>query len=133
MNLISQSLTLAQSDTGGGIAALLALVIYLGIIVGVIAGVWKTFAKAGEPGWACIVPFYNIIVLLKIAGKPSWWLLLYLIPFVNMVIAILVSIEVAKNFGKGTGFGIGLAFLPFICFPILGFGSAQYIGASNNY
>jgi hypothetical protein len=100
--------------------------IYLGLIVLVIASIWKVFAKAGQPGWAAIVPFYNAYILLKIAGKPGWWLILYLIPIVGLVIAIIVSIEIAKAFGKGTGFGIGLAFLGFIFYPILGFGDAQY-------
>src|SRR5476651_1733903 len=90
-----------------------------------VAGIWKVFVKAGKPGWAAIIPIYNVIVLLEIAGKPIWWILLLLIPLVNLVIAILVSIEVAKKFGKGTGFGVGLALLGFIFYPILGFGDAQ--------
>lgn len=99
------------------------------LAVFVIAGMWKVFTKAGEPGWACIIPIYNLIVLLKIAGRPAWWFLLMLIPFVNFIILIIVSIDVAKNFGQGTGFGIGLAFLGFIFYPILGFGSARYMPA----
>jgi hypothetical protein len=66
--------------------------------------------------------------LLQIAGKPIWWIVLFFIPVVNFVVAIIVSIDVAKNFGKGTGFGLGLAFLSPIFYPILGFGSAQYQG-----
>ena len=102
--------------------------IYLAIIVLVIAGMWKVFTKAGKPGWACIVPIYNIIVLLEIAGRPIWWIVLLFIPFVNFVILILLGIDVAKSFGKGTGFGLGLAFLGFIFYPILGFGDASYRG-----
>ena len=86
------------------------------------------FTKAGQPGWAAIVPVYNLIVLLQIVGRPLWWILLMLIPLVNFVIAILVYIDLAKSFGKSTGFGIGLVFLSFIFFPILGFGDARYIG-----
>ena len=100
--------------------------LYLGLIVLVIAGFWKVFVKAGHPGWAAIVPIYNVYILLQIAGKPTWWLILFFIPFVNFIIAILVSIEVAKAFGKSTGFGVGLALLGFIFYPILGFGDAQY-------
>jgi Family of unknown function (DUF5684) len=103
--------------------------IYLAIVIGIIAGFWKVFVKAGKPGWAAIIPIYNFIVLLEIAGKPLWWVILLFIPVVNLVIAILVSIEVAKKFGKGTGFGIGLALLGFVFYPILGFGGAQYQGA----
>ena len=96
------------------------------IVIVVLAGMWKAFAKAGQPGWACIIPFYNAYVLCKIAGRPGWWFLLMFIPMVNLVIIIIVSIDVAKRFGQGAGFGIGLALLGFIFWPILGFGSAQY-------
>ena len=102
--------------------------IYLAIIVLVIAGYWKVFEKAGHPGWAAIVPFYNIYIMLKIAGKPGWWLLLFLIPFVNIIISIIVNVEIAQKFGRSAGFGIGLAFLSFIFYPILGFGDDQYMG-----
>ncbi len=107
---------------------LIVLVVYLAIIVAIIAGIWKVFTKAGKPGWAAIVPIYNLIVLLEIAGKPLWWIILMLIPLVNLVVAIIVGIEIAKKFGKGAGFGIGLTFLGFIFYPILGFGDAQYEG-----
>jgi uncharacterized membrane protein YoaK (UPF0700 family) len=102
------------------------IVIYLALIIAIIAGFWKTFEKAGQPGWAAIVPIYNVIVLIKISGRPLWWIVLFLIPIVSIVAAIIISIDVAKNFGKGTGFGIGLALLGFIFYPILGFGDAEY-------
>jgi hypothetical protein len=108
----------------------MAIVLYLVVMVLVIAGVWKVFVKAGKPGWGAIIPIYNFILLLEIAGKPMWWFILMFIPIANLIVAILVSIEVAKRFGKSEGFGIGLAFLGFIFFPILGFGDAQYQGAS---
>jgi hypothetical protein len=69
-----------------------------------------------------------LIILLQISGKPSWWLVLFLIPLVNFAALILVAISLAKSFGKTTGFGLGLAFLGFVFYPILGFGSAQYMG-----
>lgn len=103
-----------------------AAVLWVAIALLMIAAFWKIFTKAGEPGWAAIVPIYNVVVLLKIAGKPWWWLLLMLIPLVNFVIVIIVSIEVAKNFGKGAGFGLGLAFLAPIFYPILAWGDARY-------
>jgi len=106
-----------------------ALVIYLAIIVAIIAGIWKVFTKAGKPGWAAIIPIYNIIVLLQIAGKPVWWILLLFIPLVNLVVVIIVSLAVAKQFGKSDAFGVGLALLGFIFYPILGFGDAQYQAA----
>jgi len=118
----------AQNDAGGGIGGALVLLIELAILVAIIAGMWKMYAKAGKPGWAAIIPIYNVIVLLEICGRPIWWILLFLIPCVNFVIAIIVWIDVAKSFGKGTGFGLGLAFLGFISVPLLGFGSDKYIG-----
>ena len=115
---------LAQQSPEG--PEVLITLVYLAVIVVGVAGIWKTFAKAGQPGWAAIVPIYNLYVLCKIAGKPGWWVLLYVIPIVNIVAAIVVMTEVARAFGKGTGFALGLIFLGFIFFPILGFGSAQY-------
>jgi hypothetical protein len=94
----------------------------------VVAGLWQTFAKAGKPGWAAIVPFYNIIVMLEIAGRPLWWIILFLIPCVNVVVSFIVAIDIAKSFGKDVAYGIGLALLPFIFYPLLGFGDARYVG-----
>jgi hypothetical protein len=106
--------------------SILLIIFALAIALFVIVSMWKVFEKAGQPGWGIFIPIYNIYLLLMIARKPGWWLLLYLIPFVNFVIGIIVSIEIAKNFGKDAGFGIGLAFLGFIFYPILAFGDAQY-------
>jgi hypothetical protein len=122
---------LAQNDdAGGAIAGLFGLVCNCGMLVFVIVaivGMWKTFEKAGQPGWAAIIPFYNMYVLtVEIARKEILWFILMLLPCINIVAMILVSIDVAKNFGKGPGFGIGLALLPAIFFPILGFGDARY-------
>jgi len=113
------------SAAGAGIG-IVAGIVYLAIIVLMIAAMWKVFEKAGEPGWAAIIPIYNLIVLLKIAGKPAWWFLLFLIPFVNFIIAFVVSIAVAERFGKGVGFGIGLTLLPFIFYPLLAWGDSSY-------
>jgi hypothetical protein len=118
-------------DAGAGAVGLLMTVIYLGVLLLTLVGMAKVFAKAGEPAWAVIIPIYNMIVLIKIAGRPLWWFLLLFIPFVNVVVAILLAIDLAKNFGQGAGFGLGLAFLPFIFYPMLGFGPAEYLGASS--
>lgn len=104
--------------------------IYLAILIGIIAGIWKVFTKAGQPGWGVLIPIYNAYLLTKIAGRPGWWLLLLFVPLVNFVVAIILMIDVAKKFGKGPGFGLGLAFLGFIFFPILGFGDATYEASS---
>ena len=89
---------------------------------------WKVFEKAGQPGWAAIIPFYNIYVMLQIVGKPGWWLILMLIPCVNIIIALLIYLEMARVFGKSTGFGIGLFLLGIVFLPILAFGDAEYQG-----
>ena len=116
----------APSGAAAGAFGLVFMLVWLAIAVLVIAGLWKVFTKAGKPGWAAIVPIYNVIVILQIAGKPIWWIILLLIPLVNFIVGILVALGVARNFGKGTGFGIGLALLAPIFYPILGFGDAQY-------
>lgn len=97
-------------------------------IVLMIAAAWKVFTKAGQPGWASIIPIYNLYIWCKIVGRPWWWILLMLIPFVNFILAIILCIDLAKSFGKGAGFGVGIALLGVIFLPILGFGSAQYEG-----
>ena len=120
-------------DTGSAAAAgglaLLPMLISLVVAIFIIAATWKVFKKGGQPGWGCIIPIYNIICLLKIAGKPAWWVILWFVPLLNIVIVIMSYAGVAKSFGKGVGFVIGMTLLPFIFWPILGFGSAQYQGA----
>jgi uncharacterized membrane protein YhaH (DUF805 family) len=119
--------TYTQSANTG--ANPIVLLIYLAIIVVAIAAMWRIYKKAGQPGWAAIVPVYNLYVQLKIVGRPGWWLLLFLIPLVNLVVAIIISIDMAKSFGKSTLFGVvGLFLFSFIGYLMLGFGSAQYVG-----
>jgi hypothetical protein len=114
--------TAAASSSSG----LILLLIYLFIAIFYIASYWKVFAKAGEPGWGAIVPIYNLYLYCKISGRPEWWLILFFVPLVNIVIALIVAMDLAKTFGKTSGFGIGLWILSFIFVPILAFGSAQY-------
>jgi hypothetical protein len=135
LTLASLPLIGLQEDFGGGGGGLLAagcgmvmFLVWAVVIVAVIAGLWKVFVKAGKPGWAAIVPIYNIIVMLEIVGKPIWWIVLMLIPIVNIVVAIIVSIALAEKFGKSAPFGIGIALLGFIFIPILGFGDSRYQG-----
>ena len=106
------------------------IVLCLAVIAVMIASMWKVFEKAGKPGWAAIVPIYNLIVLLEIVGRPAWWFLLMLIPLVNLVFLIILTIDVAKSFGKDVGFGIAMLIVPIIMYPILGFGDARYVGPS---
>jgi Family of unknown function (DUF5684) len=104
------------------------MLVWCAVMLLLVASLWKVFVKAGEPGWAAIVPIYNLFILAKIAGKPMWWGVLMLIPLVGFIVFIIVSIALAERFGKGTGFGLGLSFLGIIFFPILGFGDSRYQG-----
>jgi hypothetical protein len=110
----------------GGFAGGAAFLFIIALWAILLLGMWKVFAKGGQPGWACIVPVYNVYCLIKIAGKEWWWLLLCLVPVVNFVVAIMLLVAVSRNFGKGGGFAAGLIFLPWIFYPILGFGAARY-------
>ena len=113
---------------GGGLILALSLYLLVAFNLFLIASAWILFVKADQPGWACLLPIYNIIVLLQMAGKPWWWLILYMIPVVSIIISILHMIALAEAFGKHAGYGIGLAFLGFIFLPILAFGDAEYSG-----
>ena len=107
----------------------IAPLLFLAISILFVAGFWRTFTKAGKPGWACLVPIYNIIVMLEIARRPLWWFVLMFIPVVNFIVALVVMMDIAKSFGKGAGFGLGLFFFGFIFYPILGFSDARYSAA----
>jgi hypothetical protein len=106
----------------------LSEIVYLALIVLIVAGWWMMFTKAGEAGWKAIIPIWNVLILLKIVGRDWWWIILSIIPIVGLVIWIIVSLDLAKSFGRGTGFAVGLILLPFIFAPILGFGSDTYRG-----
>lgn len=103
----------------------------LGITIAIISviALWKVYIKAGQPGWAVIIPFYNLYVLLKITGKPGWWLVFYFIPIVNFVISLIVAVALAKAFNKSAVFGIFLlGIFSFVGYLILGFGKSTYVG-----
>lgn len=132
-NLIILVSTLLQNDDAGLIASIFSSTISCfcsGIIfLLVVIGLWRIFEKADQPGWAAIIPIYNLYIVLQIIGRPWWWLLLMLIPFVNIVISIIVAIELAKSFGKDAVYGIILLWLfSVIGYIILGFSDAQYMG-----
>ena len=112
-----------MNDVSPGIS-----IIYFVVIIFEIYCFWMLFVKAGRPGWGAIIPFYNIYLLLKIAGRPGWWLILFFIPFVNFVMLIILYLNIATAFGRGTGFGIGLIFLSPIFVPILALGQSRYVG-----
>lgn len=89
---------------------------------------WKIYTKAGEPGWAALIPFYNLYVQFKIIWGSGILFLLLLIPLANIIIALMMPFKLAKVFGRSAGFGFGLLFLPFIFYPILAFDSSEYVG-----
>ena len=130
--LLTTSILKMQSDLPNLAKILLTgpmLLFGVALVVVVVAGLWKMFEKAGQPGWAAVIPIYNIYILLKVAGRPGWWLILLFIPFVNIVINIVVAIDIAKAFGQSAVFGFFLNFLfGGIGFVILGFGNYQYVG-----
>ncbi len=104
------------------------ILVYLALIVVMIIAQWRIYEKAGQPGWAVLIPFYNIYVLLKLVGRPGWWLLLMFIPIVNFIIAVIVMNDLSKSFGQGIGFTLGLIFLGPIFILLLGFGDYKYVG-----
>jgi len=107
--------------------------IFIAILVVIaFAAQWRIYQKAGKPGWAAIVPIYNFIVLMEIIGKPWWWLLLMLIPGVNIVLGVWATNLLSKSFGQGVGFTLGLIFLSIIFYPMLAFGNYEYKGPAGS-
>ena len=106
----------------------LMMVILCGLVCMAVAlvGMGACFARADKPAWAVIVPVYNLMVLSEVGGKPAWWGLLFLIPLAGLVFAAIVTINVATDFGRSIGFGVGLLLSPFVFYPLLGFGDAEY-------
>jgi hypothetical protein len=105
------------------------LLCWIGFFILMIASVWTVYTKAHQPGWASIIQIYNLIVMLRITGRPLWWILLMLVPLVNIAIAIIMVVDLAKSFGKTGAYAIGLILLPLIFYPMLAFGSSSYQGA----
>jgi hypothetical protein len=123
---VTTALLAMSSGADAGIAV--GAVVGFALIVFEIAALWHVFVKAGDKGWKAIIPIWNILIVLKIAGRKWWWIFLYLIPIVWWIVDIIVLYDLARSFRKGGGFTIGLILLPFIFLPILGFGSAVYDG-----
>lgn len=137
--------TTVDPATSGAVAVFMGMMgvfwlFFMALLVVLIIAQWKIFTKAGKPGWASIVPVYNFIILLQIVNRPVWWiafLVAGMIPFVNFlalpvmfVVSIILAIDLAKAFGKSTGFGVFMAFFPYIGYPMLAFGSAEYQGST---
>jgi hypothetical protein len=107
---------------------LLENIIGLLLFILVIAGMWRIFEKAGKQGWKAIIPIYNLYIILKIVGKPWWWIILMMIPFIGFIWTVWSNNLLAKSFGKGVGYTLGLVILPIIFYPLLGFSDARYKG-----
>lgn len=131
----TSDLTPTEAAALGGISMVWVVVALVIAVFSIIAW-WKMFEKAGEKGWKSIIPIYNMVILFKISGLSPWLLILYIIPFVNIiaviVIQIMLAINLSKSFGKSTGFAFGLYFLNTIFMLILGFGDAKYIGPNGD-
>lgn len=122
--MVATTYTYTSSSSSSWVIIIAAIVGYL-IAVLPLMGV---FRKADEPGIAAFIPIWNLLVLLKIVGRPWWWLILYIIPVVGFVIAIVVLYDLATSFGHGVGFTIGLVLLSWIFLLILWLGSSRYLG-----
>lgn len=125
MDLVAQYAT----DSGGGGALWLAYFFgYLAFLLIYAVAAWQMYEKAGQRGWKALIPIYNWYILLKIVGRPGWWLILMFIPIVFVVVWIIVDIDLAHSFGKGGWFAVGLIFLSIIFILILGYGDSRYVG-----
>jgi hypothetical protein len=117
-----------MSEDAAALYSLVSLAISFAVAAVAIASLWRIFTKAGKPGWAAIIPIYNTVVMLQIVGRPLWFILLAFVPFVNLIVAVIICLDLARSFGKSAMFGVGLIFLSIIFLPILAFGDARYVG-----
>lgn len=117
-------LLLLQSVGDQSSGSALLPVVVIAILLATLSGMWRLFVLAGQPGWAALIPIYNIVVLLRVAGRSGWWTLLFLVPFAGLVVMLIAASGVARRFGRGVGFTLGLWLLPFVFYPLLAF-SAQ--------
>jgi len=124
--VFAQVTTSTSSGAVGG--SIVASLIWLVVVVARVVALWKVFQKAGQPGWAVLIPIYNYVVMFRITGRSPWWLLGMFVPFLNIFVAIRLVFDLARVFGRGVGFGFGLLFLFPIFVLMLAFGDAQYVG-----
>ena len=115
--------------TGPGIGV---IIFYVLLMILLVVSNWKIYEKAGQPGWAALIPIYNIVVLFKIVNKPLWWILMFFIPIANIIFMIKLYHALSLAFGKGAGFTVGLILLGFVFMPILAFGDAKYVLNDNS-
>lgn len=118
----------SHNDWGSGVGIFLYFIFVIAAAAFYLYCYWKLFEKTGRKGWEGLIPGHNTVEMFEIVGRPGWWFFLLLIPIANIVIEIMILFELAKVFGKDTGFGFGLLFLSFVFFPILALGNAEYQG-----
>ena len=123
----SYTTTSTVTSAVAGVVLIFSLVAMIASVL-MIIGLWKVFTKAGKPGWASLVPIYNMVVMMQIVGRPEWQVVLMFLPFAHIYISIVLPLDLAKSFGKTTGFGVLMIFFPAIMNPILAFGSSRYVG-----
>lgn len=130
--LLAATRTTSSEVPAGFWVAMIAVyaVFFLIWVVPSVIGLWKVFTKAGRPGWGAVVPIYNNWQIIEIVGRPGWWLALLFIPYASIVFMFILMIDLAKSFGKSTGFGVGMILLAPVFLPMLGFGDATYLGPS---
>ncbi len=119
---------MSDNNAGGIVFLIIFSIIMLGLVALFLVSFWKIFEKAGRPGWAGIIPIYNMVVLCEIVKKPGWWVLLMMIPYVGIIWSIWTTNLLVKKFGKDEGFTVGCVLLPFVFYPILAFGDAKFQG-----
>lgn len=130
MDYSTTTTTTTTDGSGAGLIIFAVLfLVYILVLVVLIGSMWKLFTKANKPGWAAIIPFYNIIVMLEIIGRPLWWFVCMFIPFVSIWFSIVLALDLAKSYGKSTLYGVLLILLPIVGFPLLAFGKdTHYVG-----
>lgn len=130
----TQELELSSSEAAGmAIFSGVWMLFWLAVAVLSIIGMWKMFEKAGEAGWKAIIPFYNVYIMCQIAGRNGLWMLGFLVPFVNIIISLIISIDLAKHYDKSTAFGVvALWLFSPIGYLILGFGDDKYLGPKHS-
>jgi hypothetical protein len=106
--------------------------VVVGVLVMMVASIWRIFSKAGEAGWKCLIPIYSAFVMQRILGRPWWWVLWLCVPGLNLIPAVIECFDLAKVFGKGAGYGLGLLFLGPIFMLALAFGNARYVGPNRS-
>ena len=125
----SYSTSSTADAAGAGIAMLVMMPIYLAIMAVSIVSMWKLFTKAGKPGWASLVPVYNLVVMVEIVGRPLWWVAMFFIPVANIVFGVMLYLDLAKAYGKDSGWGILLILFPIVMMPIMAFSkNIRYVG-----